>query len=128
MLAKDIIDALRGISGPENVSVDEAARTVYAYDATRLRGMPDVIVRPGSEDEVSAVMRLATKFEVPVVPRGAGSGLSGGSVASRGGIVLSFERMAAILSIDTENRIAVLQPGVVTGVLQKAVEAKGLFY
>ena len=81
-----------------------------------------------SEDEVASVMRLATKFEVPVVPRGAGSGLSGGSVASRGGIVLSFERMAAILSIDTANRIATIQPGVVTGVLQKAVEEKGLFY
>src|SRR5512143_214526 len=128
MLARDIIEALKGICGSDNVSVDEAARTAYSYDATRLKGMPEVIVRPGSEDEVASVVRLAAKHGVPIVPRGAGSGLSGGSVAVMGGIVLSFERMASILSIDTENRIAIIQPGVVTGVFQKAVEEKGLFY
>src|SRR5512143_3390638 len=128
MLARDIIEALKGICGSDNVSVDEAARTAYSYDATRLKGMPEVIVRPGSEDEVASVVRLAAKHGVPIVPRGAGSGLSGGSVAVMGGIVLSFERMAGILSIDKGNRIATLQPGVVTGVFQKAVEEKGLFY
>jgi len=123
-----VIEALGGIAGPENVTTDEAALAAYAYDATRRKGAPGVVVRPGSESEVSAIMRLATERKMPVVPRGAGSGLSGGAVASRGGIALSFERMAAITEVDTANRIAILQPGVVTGTLQKAVERVGLFY
>ena len=90
MLARDIIEALRGISGQDNVSVDEAARTAYSYDATRLKGMPEVIVRPGSEEEVASVVRLAAKHGVPIVPRGAGSGLSGGSVA-----VMYYQAMQA---------------------------------
>ena len=128
MVSKEIIESLKNIVGPENVAYDEAALTAYAYDATRIKGVPEAVVRPGSEDEIAQVMRLATKFEVPVIPRGAGSGLSGGTVAERGGIVLSFERLNKILSIDTANRIAILQPGVVTGEFQKAVQEKGLFY
>ncbi|MBI5694858.1 MAG: FAD-binding protein [Nitrospirae bacterium] len=124
----NIIKALKGIAGADNVSTDDASRAAYAYDATRLKALPDVVVRPGSEAEVAAVLRLASARRLPVVPRGAGSGLSGGSVPTRGGITLSFERMADIINIDTANRIVVVQPGVVTGVLQKAVEDKGLFY
>lgn len=128
MVSKEIIESLKAIVGPENAAYDEAALAAYAYDATRIKGVPEAVVRPGSEDEIAQVMRLAAKFEVPVIPRGAGSGLSGGAVAERGGIVLSFERLNRIISIDTANRIAVLQPGVVTGEFQKAVQEKGLFY
>ncbi len=128
MLTEKIIASLKDIVGPENVAVDEAALTAYAYDATRLKGVPEAVVRPGSEEEVSRIMKLASGHKLPVVPRGAGSGLTGGSVASKGGVVLSFERMASILSIDRENRISTLQPGVVTGVFQKTVEEAGLFY
>lgn len=128
MISKDIIEILSGIVGPENVSADEAALAAYSYDATRLRGVPHVVVRPASEDEISKIMTLATRHELPVVPRGAGSGLSGGAVASRGGVVLSFERMDRIIDIDTKTRTATVQPGVVTGAIQSAVEEKGLFY
>jgi glycolate oxidase len=128
LVSKEITEGLKAISGPENVSFDSAALTAYSYDATRLKGIPQVVVRPASEDEISKIMRFASKHGMPVVPRGAGSGLSGGAVASRGGIVLSFERMSNIISIDTNTRTATVQPGVVTGVLQKAVEEKGLFY
>lgn len=128
MISKEIIGTIEGIVGADNVAYDEAALTVYAYDATRLKGIPEVVVRPSSEFEISKLLKLASKYEVPVVPRGAGSGLTGGSVASRGGIILSFERMADILEIDPKNRIAVVQPGVVTGEFQKAVQKVGLFY
>ena len=128
MITKEAIGILEGVVGQENVALDPAALAVYAYDATRIKGAPEVVVRPGSEDEISKIMVYASRNEIPVVPRGAGSGLSGGAVAASGGIVLSFERMNNIISIDTENRIAVVQPGVVTGAFQKAVEEKGLFY
>ncbi len=124
----DIIEKLSAIVGPENVATDEAGLLTYAYDATRLKGTPSAVLRPGSEEEVSKILSLANERGVPVVPRGAGSGLSGGAVPSRGGIVLSFERMNRIISIDVSNRIATVQPGVVTGEFQKAVEEKGLFY
>jgi len=127
-MTANILNALIEIVGPENVASDTAALTAYAYDATRLKGVPEAVVRPGSEEDISRIMMLATEHNVPIVPRGAGSGLSGGAVASKGGIVLSFERMAKIISIDRENRIAILQPGVVTGIFQKAAEEAGLFY
>lgn len=128
MISKEVLGTIEGIVGAVHVAYDEAALTVYAYDATRLKGIPEVVVRPASEFEISKLMKLASQYEVPVVPRGAGSGLTGGSVASRGGIILSFERMADIIEIDTANRIAVVQPGVVTGEFQKAVQKVGLFY
>jgi len=128
LVSKEITEILEAVVGPDNIAFDTAALTAYAYDATRLKGKPDVVVRPGSEEEVSKIMLLATRYGVPVVPRGAGSGLSGGAVPSMGGIVLSFERMARIISIDTGTRTAAVQPGVVTGVFQKAVEDVGLFY
>ncbi len=127
-ISKDIIDRLKAIAGPENVISDEAGLLAYAYDATRLKGTPQAVVRPGTEEEVSKILVLASGHGISVIPRGAGSGLSGGAVPSRGGIVLSFEGMNRIISIDTGNRIVTVQPGVVTGELQKAGEGKGLFY
>ncbi len=127
-ISGDIIEKLGAVVGPENVISDEAGLLTYAYDATRLKGTPNAVVRPGSEEEISKILILANEHGIPVVPRGAGSGLSGGAVPSRGGIVLSFERMNRIISIDAANRIATVQPGVVTGEFQKAVEEKGLFY
>jgi glycolate dehydrogenase FAD-linked subunit len=128
IISKDIIDRLKAIVGPENVVSDEAGLLAYAYDATRLKGTPQAVVRPGTEEEVSKILSLASERGIPVIPRGAGSGLSGGAVAKNGGIILSFERMSRIISIDVGNRIATVQPGVVTADLQKAVEEKGLFY
>jgi glycolate oxidase len=114
--------------GAANLFTDPEELTVYSYDATRAAAFPAAVARPVSAQEISAILRLANKERFPVVPRGAGTGMSGGSVPVRGGVVLSFERMNRILEIDDRNRMAVVEPGVVTGDLQAEVASRGLFY
>lgn len=128
MIAKEIIKRLEGIVGTENVLTSEEDRICYAYDATQIRSLPDAIVRPISAGEVSGILKIANEEGIPVVPRGAGSGFSGGAVPVKGGIILSMERMNHILEIDEEEMITVVEPGVVNGDLQKEVESRGLFY
>lgn len=123
-----LAERLREICGRQHVLTDESALAAYAYDASRRYGSPDVVASPGSESEIQEILKLASGTGTPIVPRGAASGLTGGSVASCGGIVLSFERLDRILEIDAANRIAVVQPGVVTGRFQAEVEKLGLFY
>ncbi|MBR5733916.1 MAG: FAD-binding protein [Desulfovibrionaceae bacterium] len=100
----------------------------YGYDAQAVEGLPFAVCLPASTAEVSAVLKYCFSFGIPVTPRGAGSGMTGGSVPLYGGVVLSMQRMNAIESIDEENFVATVQPGVITTALHKAVEAKGLFY
>ena len=121
-------DALQRIVGAEYVSTDTADRICYSYDATQKRYLPDAVVHPGSADEISRILRLANEMRVPVYPRGAGSGFTGGSLPTAGGIVLVTTRMDRILEIDEENLVAVVEPGVVTEQFQQAVEQVGLFY
>ncbi|NLO90904.1 MAG: FAD-binding protein [Elusimicrobia bacterium] len=122
-------EELAAIAGAANVIATPQGMENYSHDETSgLCAMPAVVVRPGSTAEVSAVLKLASSRSVPVTPRGAGTGLSGGAVPARGGIVLSMERFDKILEIDADNLMAVVQPGVITGVVQKAAEEKGLFY
>ena len=90
MLDDSLIVKLGSIVGPDNVLTDDESRVSYSYDATRWRGEPDVVVRPRETGEVARVVTLAYENSIPVTPRGAGTGLSGGSVAARGGIVLSM--------------------------------------
>ena len=101
---------------------------MYGYDGTWLERRPDVAVSVVSADEVAGVLRWASQHRIPVVPRGAGSGLAGGSVPISGGIVLNTTLMTRIRSIDRRTMRAVLQPGVVNADLQAAVEREGLFY
>lgn len=103
-------------------------RACYGADATRTFQMPELVVFPGSPDQVAAIVSLANRHGVPLVPRGAGSGLTGGAVPAKGAVVLSFARMNRILEIDTANLTALVEPGVVTADLHAAVEARGLFY
>jgi len=125
----DIIDALRRIVGSDNVKIDEESLLKYASDETEdFVFPPDVVVLPASAAEVSAVMRLAWETAVPVTPRAGGTGLSGGALPVYRGIVLSSERMNRILEIDTDNLMAVVEPGVITQELQEAVEKLGLYY
>ncbi len=125
----DIIAALRAALGPDAVRVDTEALELAASDETEdLSFAPDVVVTPGSTDQVAAVMQLATRFRVPVTPRGAGTGLSGGALPVHGGIVLSTSGLDRIIEIDRENLMAVVEPGVITQVFQETVEAQGLFY
>lgn len=124
-----IVDELRAIVGPENLLVDEERLEPYTHDETvGLRADPDVVIRVQNAEQVSAVMMLANRARIPVIPRAGGQGLSGGSVATVGGIVLSVEKMNRILEIDKDNLMVTVEPGVITGDLHRAVEAEGLFY
>jgi len=123
-----VIAALRRIVGPERCRTDPETRTCYGYDATRQHAMPEVVVTPKTADEVSQVMKLAYEHSVPVYPRGAGSGLTGGAVPVQKGIVLDLCSMNRILEIDPGAFVAWVEPGVVLQDLQAAVEAIGLFY
>jgi glycolate oxidase len=100
----------------------------YATDATKLKFMPDVVVFPGSAGEISRIFHLASETGFPVIPRGAGSGMSGGALPVNGGLVMAMGRLNRILTIDQENLIAKVEPGVVTADLQAAVEKVDLFY
>ncbi|MEJ2470127.1 MAG: FAD-linked oxidase C-terminal domain-containing protein [Desulfuromonadales bacterium] len=128
MLSDHIIKALEEIVGAANIATSKADRICYSYDATQQSFLPDVIVHPATTEEISRIMQLANRERVPVFPRGAGSGFTGGSLPTRGGIVLCLERMDRILEIDEENLVATVEPGVVTEQFQKAVERVGLFY
>lgn len=124
-----ILEELAAIVGPAHVLTDTDSIVLYSRDETEdLSFPPDVVVRPGSTDEVSAIMKLASREKIPVTPRGAGTGLSGGALAVFGGISLSMERMNRILEIDTGNLMAVVEPGVITEVLQTEAEKAGLYY
>ncbi len=105
----------------ETYSRDEVADPAFAH-------MPDVVVKPASAEEISAIMRLANRELIPVTPRGAGSGLSGGAVPVYGGILLSVERMNRILEVDRDNLVIVVEPGVVTNTINEILKDDGLFY
>ena len=123
------VEALGQIVGKSNVVVDRDALERYAHDETvGLRADPEVAVKVTSAEQVSRILKLAQRERIPVTPRGAGYGLSGGAVAVHGGIVLSTEKMARILEIDHENLMVTVEPGVITGDIHRAVEAEGLFY
>lgn len=128
MIDTAIITRLQHILGKEHVLTEKADRICYSYDATQRQFLPDVVVHPGSPAEISEIMKLANAEKIPVFPRGAGSGFSGGSLPTAGGIVLATSRLDQILEIDEENLVATVEPGVVTEAFQKAVEKVGLFY
>ena len=128
MLALHIIDELKKLIGPENVASDLQDLICYGYDATQMEYLPDAVVHPAGPEDVSKILKLANKEKIPVFPRGAGSGFTGGALPKGGGIVLVVTRMNRILRIDTENLIAEVEPGVVTEEFQQAVEKLGLFY
>lgn len=115
--------------GKDDAYFDEAHKIAYSYDATRKRYKPDGVVFPKNEEDVSKILKYCNENNIIVIPRGAGSGFTGGSLAVNGGIILSLEKhMNKILEIDLENMVAVVEPGVINMDLQKAVEEKGLFY
>jgi glycolate oxidase len=101
---------------------------LYEYDGSVEKGRPDVVVFPKTTEQVARIVKLAKKYNVPVVGRGAGTGLSGGALASKGGVMIVFARMNRIIEIDAENRRAVVQPGVVNHDLTLAAEPHGLYF
>ena len=123
-----LIDELRRATAPDRVLTSPEDLAVYSYDGTWLEHRPDVVVAAKSAAEVAGVLRIADRERIPVVPRGGGSGLAGGSVPLGGGIVLSTTLMNRIIDIDTVDMVAVVEAGVVNAALQAAVEQRGFFY
>ena len=128
MIAKSIIKDLTRIVGKENILADLKDLLAYSYDATMRQEMPDVIVFPRSTEQVSAIMKLAYREKIPVVPRGAGTGVSGGTIPLKGGIIVEISRMNRILEINTADRRVIVEPGVVNLDLQNALAPLGYFY
>lgn len=123
-----LIAELAEIVGSEYVLHSRVERTLYSYDAFLETALPEAVVIPGSTEEVSRVAALAHEYGLAITGRGSATSLSGGPVPIKGGLVVHFSRMNRILEIDTANRVAVVEPGVITLDLQMAVAAKGLQY
>lgn len=127
-LPDDFVNEIGSVVGRDFVRQDAEACERYGTDALR-RGHPaDLVVWPGSTEEVAAILALCDRHRVPVTPRGGGTGYTGGAVPVRGGVVLSLERLNRILRIDEESLFAVVEPHVVTAEFQEEVERRGLFY
>lgn len=128
-LTTAIIEQFRQISGAGFVLLDEESLNNYGHDETEhLLFPPEVVIRPRTAEEISAIMKICNGHRIPVTPRGAGTGLSGGALPHLGGVLISTDRMNAILTIDERNLQVITEPGVITEVLQNAVKEKGLFY
>ncbi len=123
-----IISELIAVTGAEYIFTDIETRTHYGHDETEDYNFPPaVVVKPGTTEEVSAIMKLANKYKIPVVPIGGRTGLSGGALSIHGGIGLSMERFNKI-EIDEKNLQATVEPAVITQVFREAAFEKGLFY
>ena len=123
------LSRFKAIIGDAYVLYDEDTRTHYGHDETEtLSFPPEAVLKPRTASEISEILKICHKEHIPVTPRGAGTGLSGGALPCFGGILISTERMNTILQIDEQNLQVTTEPGVITEVLQEAVKAKGLFY
>lgn len=130
-VTKDIIDELREIVGVKNVITDREKLEAYSHDETpaeQYAHMPEVVVTPGSAEEISRIVKLANRELIPLTPRGAGSGLSGGAIPQYGGIVISVEKMNKVIEVDYDNMMMVLEPGIVTNSVNEMIKDKGLFF
>jgi glycolate oxidase len=128
-ITPEILAQIKSIVGAEYVFTDEESFEKYGRDETeKLHYSPAVVVKPRKAEEIGALMQLANKHLIPVTPRGAGTGLTGGALPHLGGLVIAMERFNSILEIDERNLQVTTEPGVITEVLQNAVKEKGLFY
>jgi glycolate oxidase subunit GlcD len=121
-------EALARAAGPANLDASKAGREAYSYDATGHRHPPEAVVRAVDTEQVARVLAACTAHRVPLVPRGAGSGLTGGALAVAGGVVLDMAGLSRIVEIRPADQVAVVEPGVVTADLQAAAEVRGMFY
>ena len=123
-----LVDDLRKIAGRDAVLDRPEDLMLYEYDAGIRKSTPGAVVFPQNTQQVSQIMRLATAENVAVVPRGAGTGLSGGAIPQEGGLVIAFSRMNRILEVDVENQRATVRPGVVNLQLSEHVSHLGLYF
>src|SRR3989304_6042100 len=129
MIDSSLIDRLRRIAGRENVLTSKEDLLAYSYDATNAwKHAPDVVVLPVNVDQISAILKLASEYRVPVTPRGGGTNVSGGSVPIKGGVVLCTTRMDRIIEINRANLHAIVEPGVVLQDFNSALAKEGLFF
>jgi len=128
MIDKSILRELVSLVGKNKVFTDREYMLAYSYDATGLEYLPDAVLFAEHEQDVQNAMRICRRHSIPLIPRGAGVGYTGGSLAVNGGLVLVFTRMNRILLLDKENFLAEVEPGVITADLQEAAEKIGLFY
>jgi glycolate oxidase len=124
----EVVHELSDLLGARYVLYTPYDLMLYEYDASIDRSTPDIVVLPSSTEEVAGVVKIAARHHVPVVPRGAGTGLSGGAVPIHGGIVIAFARMNRILEVDYDNLRAVVQPGLVNLHLSNALNPDGFYY
>ncbi len=123
------IQAFKEIVGDDFVFIDDENLAHYGHDETEeLHYVPEVVIKPKTTEEISAIMTICNRDLIPVTPRGAGTGLSGGALPHLGGVLLSTERMNSIIEIDERNLQVTTEPGVITEILMNAVKEKGLFY
>jgi glycolate oxidase len=130
-VTKNIVDELIRIIGDRFVITDAEKLEPYSHDEVAEKeyaSMPEVVVKPKTAQEIAEIVKLANRELIPITPRAAGSGLSGGAVPVFGGIVLSVERMNQIIEVDEDNMMVVVEPGVITNEINNAVADKGLFY
>ncbi|MHB1416612.1 MAG: FAD-binding oxidoreductase [Chloroflexota bacterium] len=128
MIADKVLRQLVAVVGERYALTDPVELTCYAYDATHYTHCPDVVLFPADRSQIVSIMNIANRERVPVVPRGAGTSLSGGATPLHGGIVLSTTRLDRVLDVDTVGLTATTEPGVITAELQRRVESVGLFY
>jgi len=128
-ITTELLEQIKSIVGAEYVFTDEESFEKYGRDETeKLHYSPAVVVKPRKTEEIAALMQLANKHLIPVTPRGAGTGLTGGALPHLGGLVIAMERFNQILEIDERNLQVTTEPGVITELLQNAVKEKDLFY
>jgi len=128
MIKEETITELKNVVGEENVLTSTLERILYEYDASVDRALPDAVIFPTTTEHVSQIVKIANREKIPFVARGSGTNLSGGSVPTRGGLVIEFSKMNQILELDLENFRAVVQPGVFNLDLYNALAEKGYFY
>jgi len=128
-LSSEIIDEIKQIVGEKNFYSDKDSLDKYSHDHTEdLKFYPVIAVTPENSIQISKIVTICNENKIPLTPRGAGTGLSGGALPVCGGVVLSIEKLNKIVQIDEENLQATVEPGVITQVFQEAVKEKGLFY
>src|ERR1700736_3249021 len=128
MLTKHTIHSLESLLQKGQVFTDTASLLTYEVDAGVDRGRPDGVVLPHSAQDVARIVRWAAEYRVPLVGRGAGTGLSGGAVAEHGGLIVEFSRMNRVLDVDVYGRSAVVEPGLINLRLDEQVKANGLYF
>ena len=128
IMEQEIVKKLRVCVGKEHLLTATEELACYSFDGSGQSFMPDAVALPDSSEQVAALLKLANQYSFPVIPRGAGSGMTGGALPVKGGLVIGLSRMNRIIEIDSDNMIAVVEPGVITGELQAELKKQRLMY